>query len=273
MSALNQGTARFARNVLAIALLAAAGSAHDFWIAPETFKPAPGSLLGVHLRVGEDGRGEEVQRDEARIRRFVAVSASGEKPLVGVDGSTPAGRVRLGEAGVVTLGYHSTPRELVLPAARFEAYLREEGLDEVLAERARLGEQEREGREHFERSSKSLVGVGGADGLGATLGLPYEFVVLGVSGGELELELRFEGRPMADTAVHFQSLTVEPSAEGEPASSAPPPAATVHRTDANGRVRAPAEGRWLITSVHMQRAEPDSGADWHSWWGSLTYER
>ena len=267
MSTRKQHTATLARTVLAIALLSAGSSAHDFWIAPETFKPSPGSLLGVHLRVGEDGRGEEVQRDEARIRRFVAVSANGEKPLVGVDGSTPAGRVRLGDAGVVTLGYHSTPRELVLPAEKFESYLREEGLEAVLAERARLGEQAREGREHYERSSKSLVGVGGADGLGATLGLPYEFVVLGVSGGELELELRFEGRPMADTAVHFQSLAVEPE------SSAPPLAATVHRTDANGRVRAPAEGRWLITSVHMQRAEPDSGADWHSWWGSLTYER
>jgi hypothetical protein len=161
----------------------------------------------------------------------------------------------------------------VLPAAKFESYLSEEGLDTVLAERARLGEQEREGREHYERCAKSLVAVGGADGLGATLGLPYEFVVLGASGGELELELRFEGRPMADTAVHFQSLTVGPSAEREPESSAPPPAETAHRTDTNGRVRAPAEGRWLITSVHMQRAQSDSGADWHSWWASLTYER
>jgi len=267
VSTLNQGTARIARNVLAIALLAAASSAHDFWIAPESFKPAPASLLSVHLRVGEDGRGEEVQRDEAHIKRFVAVGASGEKALVGIDGGTPAGRVRLGDAGVVTLGYHSAPRELVLPAAKFESYLRDEGLEDVLAERARLGEQEREGREHFERSSKSLVAVGGADGLGVTLDLPYEFVVLGASGGELELELRFEGRPMPDTAVHFQPLPVEA------ANSAPPQPATVHRTDANGRVRAPAAGRWLITSVHMQRAEPDSGADWHSWWGSLTYER
>jgi hypothetical protein len=252
------------RNLIALALLAASASAHDFWIAPQSFKPQAASLLDVHLQVGEAGQGDEVQRSDERIRRFVALDARGETPIVGRDGSTPAGRLRLAEAGVATLGYHSTPKELMLPAEKFEAYLREEGLEGVIAERERLGERAADGREHYERCAKSLVSVGGAHGIGHTLGLPLEFVVLDESAGGLQLELRFEGKPLEHALVRFARLDMAPEGAMLPAPQ---------RTGADGRVVAPSSGRWLVTAVHMQRAASDSGADWHSWWGSLTYER
>jgi len=252
------------RDALAVLLLAASASAHDFWIAPASFEPEPGSLLDVHLQVGEAGKGDEVQRSDERIRRFVALDARGAKAIVGRDGATPAGRVRLGDAGVATLGYHSTPKELALPAEEFEAYLREEGLEGVIAERERLGQRAVDGREHYERCAKSLVSVGGTHGNGQTLGLPLEFVVLGESAGGLQLELRFEGKPLENALVHVTRL--DAAREG---SAAPAPG----RTGADGRVVAPTAGRWLVTAVHMQHAAADSGADWHSWWGSLTYER
>jgi len=254
------------RGLLFVALLSASAAAHEFWIAPQSHRPQPGALLAVHLRVGEDAQGDEVERSEARIRRFVAQDASGVKPVVGVDGSTPAGRVRLGAAGVTTLGYHSTPKELVLPAEEFESYLRAEGLESVLAERARLGEHAAEGREHYERCAKALVSVGGARGVGQTLGLPLEFLVLEESAEGLVLELRFEDRPVAGALVRFLRLDA-------PEGSDVAPAPTTLRACAEGRVTAPGSGRWLVSSVHMQRAEESSGADWHSWWASLTYER
>lgn len=252
------------RNLIAAALLASAASAHDFWIAPESYAPHPDSLLAVHLQVGEAGKGEEVQRSAEHIRRFVVLEASGEKPVIGVDGSAPAGRVRLGAVGVATLAYHSTPKEIVLAAEKFEGYLREEGLESVIAERLRRGEQAADGREHYERCAKSLVSVGGLVGVGQTVGLPLEFVVLDETADGLQLELRFEGRPLEGAQVRFTRLDAAPESFVTP---------LAQRTVADGRALAPAKGRWLVTAVHMQRAAPDSGADWHSWWGSLTYER
>jgi hypothetical protein len=45
------------------------------------------------------------------------------------------------------------------------------------------------------------------------------------------------------------------------------------RTDAQGRVRLPlgGSGVWLVKAVHMIAAPAGSGADWESFWASLTF--
>jgi uncharacterized GH25 family protein len=47
------------------------------------------------------------------------------------------------------------------------------------------------------------------------------------------------------------------------------------RTDSAGRVAfaITKPGLWLIKTVHMIEAPPDSGADWESLWASLTFEK
>ena len=45
------------------------------------------------------------------------------------------------------------------------------------------------------------------------------------------------------------------------------------RTDRNGRVTfALDSGVWMIKAVHMVPAPPASGADWESFWSSLTFK-
>jgi hypothetical protein len=46
------------------------------------------------------------------------------------------------------------------------------------------------------------------------------------------------------------------------------------RSDPDGRVRFrfPAGGAWLIKAVHMEPAAAGSGAEWESFWASLTFE-
>jgi hypothetical protein len=256
--------------LLALLALTLPAAAHDFWIRPADFAPAPEAPFAVHLRVGDGARGEPVERNDERIVRFVAVDAAGERAIVGLDGGLPAGAVRAHAAGVTTLGFHSTPALLELPPAKFEAYLREERLERVLAERSERGEGAREGRERYERCAKSLVCVGGEGrGGGATLGLPLEFVTIGdpfdAAAAELELELRFEGRPLAGARVGVLSL-------GEDSPAAPASEELVLQTDAAGRVHVPRAGRRLVAAVHMRRAEAGLDADWHSWWASLTFE-
>ncbi|HVS18735.1 MAG TPA: DUF4198 domain-containing protein, partial [Planctomycetota bacterium] len=163
--------------LLSLTLTAAA---HDFWIRPADFAPPIDAVLAVHLRVGDHARGEPVPRKDDRLVRFVAVDADGSREIVGRDGTLPAGALRTRGVGVTTLAYHSTPAFLELPPERFEAYLREEGLEAVVAERRASGESQRPGRERYERCCKALVQVGGEGrGGGATLGLPLEWIVVG----------------------------------------------------------------------------------------------
>src|SRR5262245_52082999 len=73
------------------ALAAPRASAHEFWIEPSAHAARERGLVSVKLRVGEDGVGEAVRRDDAKIERFEAVSDDGTAAVRGLDGADPAG--------------------------------------------------------------------------------------------------------------------------------------------------------------------------------------
>ncbi len=256
-------------------LLAVPAAAHDLWIAPESYTPTPGSLLAVHLSVGEHGVGQPVARSEAKIERFVLVGAGGERALVGLDGKEPAGSIRLEGAGLGVIGYRSKNSRIELEPAKFEAYLGEEGLERVSAERERLGESTKPGRELYSRCAKALIRVGGEaqGGHERALGFPLEliprsdpFVAADASGTcELRLGLLHQGRPLEGALVRLVHLD-SASAAGATELRA--------RTDADGQAtfQLPRRGCWLATSVHMTRVEGSAEADWQSLWASLTFE-
>src|SRR5262249_9783490 len=144
--------------------------AHDFWIEPDSFRPQAGTVLAVHLRVGQNLEGDLVPRADHLIDRFVMVSESGEVPIVGPDAGEPAGRVRPGTPGGAVIAYRSLTTPIELEAAKFEAYLRDEGLESIIDERAARGDRAKPGKEIYSRCAKSLLRVEpGAPG-GAAVG-------------------------------------------------------------------------------------------------------
>src|SRR5215831_11068073 len=94
-------------------------SAHDFWIEPASYFPTAGQILSVRLRVGQDFLGNPVPRDPSLVKQFVFEDASGRKPLVGRDGSDPAGYLRVESSGLVVIGYASNPSTVDMPAEKF----------------------------------------------------------------------------------------------------------------------------------------------------------
>lgn len=256
---------------LALLLLAAPASvfAHDFWIEPSTFRPAVGEDFPVSLRVGEHFRGEPVPRDDRRIRKFFLVSTAGEVPIPGLPGADPAGFAKLDTPGVAAIGYRSDRSPVTLDAQKFEAYLAEQGLDAILAERARRGEREKPGREVFSRSVKSLVfaGARGRD-FDRHLGLT--------------LELLLQSDPMAWKADGSAPVRFRLTYEDKPLSGAmvkaicradPDKTLTVRSgRDGGASFRLPRKGVWLVEAVHMVAAPKGTDADWESIWTSVTFE-
>ncbi len=261
---------RMAPGLVIVAALAMTerSSAHDLWIEPSAYTPPPGRVVGVRLRVGQDFIGDPVARDPALIERFVSVTPAATAPVPGQDGADPAGLIRPTADGLVIVAYSSKPFPIVLPAEKFEQYLRDEGLDGVSRERERRGQSSQPARELFSRCAKSLVQTGPAAAgdadreLGMTLELvagrsPYSLH----AGDALDVRLLYEGRPLPGALVI--------------AINRRNPDVTVRlRTGRDGHVRLPlaAGGPWLVKAVHMIAAATDTGADWRSFWASLTFE-
>ncbi|MEP6994498.1 MAG: DUF4198 domain-containing protein [Acidobacteriota bacterium] len=254
--------------IAAAVMLAPPLCAHDFWIEPSTFRPAVGSNLGVRLVVGQKFRGDALARNPALIERFVLVSATGELSIAGRPAAEPAGAVRIDQPGLALIAYRSLNSPLSLEASKFDDYLREEGLETVIAARAKKGESQKPSRERFSRSAKSLIAAGGSGTsgydrvLGLTLELipeknPYELE----AGQELPVRLLYEGKPLAGALV--AALPYED-----------PDAKVAQRSDKQGRVRLrlPKPGVWLVKAVHMTPVVDDANVDWQSIWASLTFE-
>ena len=253
---------------LALSFAAAPLAAHDMWIEPTSFLPDAGKVVGVRLRIGQDFLGDPLPRDPALIDQFISVDSSGRKPVYGHDGADPAGLVRVADSSLLILGYQSHPKPITLPAATFNQYLKEEGLDAIAELRTRRNQTNSEAREIFERCAKSLVRYGTpanaqADrALGFTLELVAEKNPYTLHAGEdLPVSLMYEGRALPGALVVAMNRSN-------------PMSKISARTDRTGHVklRLPEDGVWLVKAVHMIPAPDGSNADWASFWASLTFE-
>ena len=245
-------------------------AAHDLWIEPTTFTPEPGQLVGVKLRVGVDLVGDPLPWSSTLIDQFVFVDAAGRQPLIGRERADPAAVLRARLPGLGVIGYHSRPSRIELPADKFEAYLQEEGLDDILALRKSGAAGHTGTRERFFRCAKSLLRVGPPNETQSdqVLGFPLELVAernpyTQGAGEDLPVRLTYEGRPLANALVVAIRRT-------------DPIEKLAVRSDSDGRVRLRLQGggMWLIKAVHMVPvpAGADSGADWSSYWASLTFQ-
>jgi uncharacterized GH25 family protein len=255
--------------------------AHEFWLAPSSYRAATGDSLAVGAFVGTGFRGEARPWAAHRVRRFFARDAA---PLdlarVASGGSSTWARwtARDGEGVLVAQASDFLPIEL--PAAEFERYLALEGLEAVSRSRAQAGRGATPGRERYRRSSKLwIAGTRGSTARATVaLGLPLEIVPLAEPGasGRLSIRVEFEGRPLAGALVRAwrQDLAGRSVPADAAARDSVGPQAEA-RTDDRGHVTLAVDsaGEWLLGTVHMIPSRDRRAADWESTWGSLTFAR
>jgi len=254
--------------ILALALAPMAAPAHEFWVEPSRFNLEPGGRIGVRLCVGDGFEGWSLARDPRRIERFVAAGAMGDVPVVGLDGSDPAGVVRLAAPGGYIVTYSSNRAFTVVPAAEFDRYVDEKGLEKSLAERGRQGAKRGSVREAYSRHSKALVNVGNphAGAFDRATGLRLELVAESSlsrvdADASRSFRLLHEGKPLVGALV---TATRPGTADAD----------LKVRTDSAGRARfrLHAPGMWRIAAAHLLVAPDNIASDWESLWASLTFE-
>jgi uncharacterized GH25 family protein len=251
-----------------VALAARPAAAHDFWLFPDTHDTGP-ATVPVRVEVGSILEVDEIERRPEHIKRFEALGPTGVIAATGVPAKSPAGYVALTDPGIYSVIYESGHSLVELEPRRFDNYLAEEGLLEIIADRERRGEAEKLGRDSFSRYAKALIRVGGArDGFDRRTGMATELVALvdpfvGGADGSLAFELWYAGQPKPNAQVDL--FAVEQTKIRLVASA---------RTGAEGRVTfaTPGLGRWMVAATGMRRASPPLEGDWESSWASLTFQ-
>ena len=187
----------------------------------------------------------------------------------------PVAKVRM-EGGSVLAVMDRKPRPITTEAEKFNQYLSDEGLENIIAQRARLGQTDASGRESYARYLKTLVQDRNATASHANtlykrrVGQRLEILLENDPGGlgpdgTLKVKVLFEGTPLAGAKV----------VACRRAANERPPCVVSAVTSAKGlaEFKLDQPGLWLVRTVCMRAASggPKAEAQWESFWAAYTF--
>jgi uncharacterized GH25 family protein len=258
--------------LLLVALLVESAAAHDYWLAPQTYRPAVGKPVPVRLLVG-DKFDAEIERTlkKSNTVRFQLLDSKGRSVdllKTSEEGQKPLIQLSLPQPGAYLLTLQRDWARIEMEAEKFHQYLEHEGLTQVIQLRKDSGEADKPASERYRRYLKSLLladGVGG-DTWKQQLGHRLEIVPLAdpsavKPGARLPVQVLFESKPLADVQVaamgrRGKKVTINHA-----------------RTDKEGRVELKIDhaGEWIVRLVYLRRCSEPEEADWESFWAAMTF--
>ncbi len=256
--------------------------AHEFWFAPIASPQAVGNTVTLRLEVGEffngDAAGFSIPTSKA-LRHFSAKGQEDLRPFLPAQDREAEVALTLETSGTHLLAYDSATLRITLEAGKFHAYLHDEGLDFVNAQREKAGTADQPGRERYRRFIKTLVSVGPQTEAAKKLDTTWS-----QHAGQ-RLEITPLRNPLELTPTDILALRIE--FDDKPLAGALVKAWHKHKgqlvivratTSTQGLVELnlPYSGDWMVSVVHMiPAAQEDSegaeGVDWDSYWGSLSF--
>lgn len=256
---------------LAFSLLACPVSAHDYWLEAQPFFGKEGEAVHLRLFVGEEftGEAEKAFQKKATVKfHWHGAGDAIDLAVTAKEDQKPYGQATPAKAGSYLATLEREPRQITLTADKFNAYLKEEGLDAVLEDRRKNGEEKAEGRERYRRYLKALVQVGATRDdtykkeVGHRLEIgPQAHPAERKAGDTLTVRVLFEGKPLANARLNayrrgqdkVHGQTIRTSKEGL------------------AEVKLDQSGPWLVRLVHMRRAGEDKEIDWESFWAGYSF--
>jgi uncharacterized GH25 family protein len=246
--------------------------AHEYWFEADKFFVAPKEKTAIHLFVGEALKHDEeraFQLSKTNLLRLYSADDNLDLKTSLTDEALPIYNFSADKAGNYLFVLERNWSYIKLAPKDFEDYLREDGMEYIIAEREKLGESQKIASERYSRFLKTLLQVGNKHD--ATFkkiaGMKLEIVPLENPyskkvGDNLKMQILFDGKPLADKTVFANNR------ENTDVSS------QKLTTDKNGKisVKLDRKGVWLIRLVFMQRCKTDcKEADWESFWGGFSF--
>lgn len=247
--------------------------AHEFWLEPEKYQLLLEDSIVLSLKVGQNFKGESLIYNPSNFLTFqTSAIINGDLKTRAVKsrlGDIPAMKQKAQAAGLNIIAYVSSANSLTYDKAeKFTDFLKNEGLDWVLAAHKKRKLPAQGFNEVFHRYAKALIAVGEGKGKDVRLALPFEWVLLDnpyTTQGEIKAQLLFSGKPFSNAATTLFIRQKDKLVK------------SYLKTNEQGIVSIPRDvfGVYLLNAVHMIEAthemEMESEAVWESLWASTTF--
>jgi len=250
--------------------------AHDFWLQPSEYCVEPDTLDSMTLQVGHGPFRQRSPIPLRRITRFQAIAPDGMAvdlhQRLRLGQGAEDGDFRLNDPGTYVLVLQTDDgAQTHLPAIRFNAYLKVEGLTPALEQRARLQRMDADGSERYSRCAKSIVQVGqpraGLQGqVDKPVGLPLEIVPEANPYGTkrpatFPVRVLYAGHALAGALVKLTNLANDASPF------------EVRLTDRDGRASftMPNAGAWLLNVIWTKPLPRSEETDFETVFSSLSF--
>ncbi len=244
-------------------------TAHEFWLQPKKFRYKIGEEMKVDFMVGENFTGEfwDLKRHKAlKVEMHSgAVVKNLLKDVKPSEGNNLA--YKFDKEGTHLLVMESNNAYIEMEANKFNEYLKEDGIDNILADRMKSNQLDKPSKEHYRRFSKLLVQSGGKtdDTFRKRAGFRYEIIPLSnpyalKTGDYLECRLLWDNKPAPHTMVKVWNHIGDRSFLQD------------IYTEDDGTIKFPisSQGPWMVSAVKMIASE-EKDADYQSLWTSLVF--
>ena len=249
-------------------ILAAPLLAHEFWLQPERFIYQPGETINLRFWVGENFEGNNWGGNHTRINSLQlyldGVTDDLSNQLSDEKGDSL--QLALYDEGTAMITFNSNNSFIELEADKFNSYLQDDGMQNVIDYRTKHHETDSAGKEAYQRSVKTIVQVGDTkNNISYTTTLPLDIIPLTnpyllKDTGSLAVRVLFKKTPLSNQFVQVWQRTGDSTVRQS------------YHTNENGEFSFTVNttGKWMVSTVRMVRLNKD-GANWQSYWGSCTW--
>ncbi|HJS55952.1 MAG TPA: DUF4198 domain-containing protein [Chitinophagaceae bacterium] len=245
-------------------------SAHEFWLNPHKFIYKSGEPVTIRFLAGENFEGENWSGNNERIRSlklyFSGVNDDLSKFITGAFGDSI--EYIMVDEGTNLIAYHGNNSFVELDPSKFNAYLEEDGLLNAIEFRKQHNEMGCNGREFYQRCAKALIQVGETKNKTYSIPTTLPVDIIPLSNPYLlknkepfRVKILYKKSPLANTLIKVWHRRKDKTEKEELTS------------DSNGEISFPVttNGKWMISTVKMERLNDNPLADWQSYRGSLTW--
>ena len=245
-------------------------SAHEFWLNPKKFIYKRTERVDIRFLVGENFEGENWQGNNERIRslKLYYGGVTDDLSQFITDAAGDSIEYVMLDEGTNLIAFNSNNAFIEMEPSEFNEYLVEDGLINALEYRKQNNEAGCNGREFYQRCAKTLLQVGDVKDqtFGTTTTLPIDIVP---SSNPYELKNKemfrvkifYKGSPLRNALIKTWHRVKNKTQKKD------------LKTDSKGEIVFPVNtnGKWMISTVKMERLFDNPVCDWQSYWGSLTW--
>ena len=244
--------------------------AHEFWLNPDKFIYKRTEPINIRFLVGENFEGQNWKGNNTRIQSLIIYYGGVSDDLSAFVGFSAGDSLQLTmvDDGTCLIAMNTRNAFIELEPPKFNAYLLDDGLTSAFEYRKEYDETDSTGREYYQRCAKTLIQVGDVEDrtYSVATGMPVDIIPLSNpyqldDKDSLTVSVLFKKEPLSNSLVKIWNRT----------NGITEIVKMMTNEDGEIKFAVNTSGKWMISTVKMERLDQDPKAQWQSYWGTLTW--